>query len=166
MKKLIIMLCLLAFGCTPLVKYTPPTPEPVVKMDRYVLPHDPTASLGAPQAIFLKKDADGRWSECPESEAYVTAYTGKEHDKIVLRFNYYKELTPQLVTYINVLVDLGNTRAELRVDERLAKEVYKQMWVDAMNKNITDKQWHSLQKTGDWVMMFAEALIIILLLVK
>jgi hypothetical protein len=166
MKKLIIALCLLTFSCTPLLKYTPPVIEPPKKMEHYALPVDPTASLSPPKAIFLKQDTDGKYIECPETEAYLTAYTGKEHDKIVLRLTYYKELIPQMVNYVNVIIDIGNVRLDLQVDQRLVTEVYKQMWIDAVNNTTVQQRWDTLAKTGQWALIIAEMAAIILLIVK
>jgi hypothetical protein len=52
------------------------------------------------------------------------------------------------VRLVNIQIDLNNAHVQLVVDEELAKEIYHQLFVDAMNKNITDSRWSSLEKGG------------------
>ncbi len=149
MKKLLLLLvAVLSVSCAPLMKYEPPKIDPPKKMEHYQLPPDPFKDLEAPKPIFLAKDENGLWKEVPKEQGTLIAYFPKEHDKIVLRLQYYKEIVPQLVNFVNVVIELNNARIELQVDERLAKEVYKQLWIDTQNNRITDQRWDTVNKAG------------------
>lgn len=155
MRKLILILTILVFcfGCTPLMKYEPPKFDPPKKIDRYKLPPDPFRELDPPKPLFLAETEDGKWKEVPKEKATVIAYFPKEHDKIVLRLQYYKEILPQMEQLVNVYIELNNVRVEIQMDEKLAKEVYKQLWIDAQNGRITDQRWDTVNKAGMWAII-------------
>jgi len=167
MKKILILLILGVFliaSCAPMMKYEPPK----ISMDRalqkqkhYELPTDPFANVEPPKAIFLAK-ADGQyWKEVPKEQAELICYTAREHDKIVLRISYYKEVVPALVRLVNIQVDLNNAHVQLVIDEELAKELYKQFWIDTENKRISDKRWEGLEKGGMWAIIIGQLLALI-----
>lgn len=159
-KTFVLFFCcfFLFFGCAPLMKYEPPKIEASKKIEPYKLPEDPFSKVDPPKAIFLAK-ADtinlpgSFWKEVSKEQAELVCYTAREHNKIVLRLQYYKELVPQLENLINIYIQINNVRIELQVDERLAKEVYKQMWIDAVNKGIIDKRWANFEKAGHWALI-------------
>lgn len=163
MRKFVICLLgvLLLAGCaTSHMKYEPPKIEPPKKLEHYRLPPDPFAKIEPPQAIFLKKQGSV-WVECAKEEAILVAYTAREHDKIVLRLGYYKEILPRMEQLINVFIDMNNARIELQVDQQLAKELYKQMWIDVENRRIDEKFWNNLEKAGNWAIIIAQLIAII-----
>lgn len=146
MRKLICILLALIFvsGCATM-KYEPPKLDPVRKLDHYKLPESPFTQPPIP--IFLKKDETGaKWVQCPKEEAILIAYISTEHDKIVLRIQYSNEIITHLVKLVNVHIDMVNIRAELERDQLLAKEVYKQMWVDEVNRGGIYKTYSDLEK--------------------
>ena len=152
MKKILVLLILVFFiaSCAPLMKYEPPKismDKALQKQKHYELPTDPFANVEPPKAIFLAKEGQ-LWKEVPKEQAELICYTAREHDKIVLRISYYKEIVPALVRLVNIQIDLNNAHVQLVVSEELAKEIYHQLFVDAMNKNITDSRWSSLEKGG------------------
>ena len=155
MKKLLGILVILSFlvSCTPLMQYTPPKLDPPKKIERYKLPVDPFKDLEPPKPIFLAKTEDGNWKEVPKEQGIIIAYFPKEHDKIVLRLQYYKEILPQMEQLVNVYIELNNIRVEIQMDEKLAKEVYKQLWIDAQNGRITDQRWDTANKAGMWAII-------------
>jgi hypothetical protein len=170
MKKIFILLIAVLFiaSCAPMMTYTPPK----VTMDRalqpqkhYELPTDPFANIEPPKAIFLAK-VDGVWKEVPQDKAELTCYTGREHDKIVLRLAYYKEIVPAMVRLVNIQIDLNNAHVQLVIDEDLAKELYKQFWVDAENKRISDKNWNTLEKGGMWAVILGQIIAMIAIVAK
>lgn len=163
---LITVLAMLFFfsACAPLMKYEPPKMEPPKKLEQYSLPPDPFVGAEVPKAMYLTKLEDGTFKVVPKEESTIVAYTVKEHDKIVLRLQFYKELTPALVKLINVHVDIANAHLQLQVDQELAKELYKQFWIDAENKRIVDKRWDSLEKGGYWAIILGQLIALILAL--
>lgn len=172
MKRMLVLLIFVFFivSCAPLMKYEPPK----ISMDRalqkqkyYELPADPFVNVEPPKAIFLAR-ADGitglpgkYWKEVPKEQGELICYTAREHDKIVLRISYYKEVVPALVRLVNIQVDLNNAHVQLVIDEELAKELYKQFWIDTENKRISDKRWDSLEKGGMWAIIIGQLLALI-----
>jgi len=163
MKKLLILLCIfvMVVSCAPLMKYEPPKIERPPKIEPYVLPPDPFATLDPPKPIFLARLDSGLFKEVPKEEATIIAYVTKEHDKIVIRLQYFKELVPALVKLVNVNIDIANGYITLQVDQQLAKEVYKQLYIDMANKNIVDERWNNLEKGGYWVIILAQLIALI-----
>ena len=166
---ILLILVFLSVSCAPMMTYTPPK----ITMDRalekqkdYELPTDPFANIEPPKAIFLAK-ADGvnlsgqYYKEVPKDQSDFICYATKEHDKIVLRLSYYKEVVPALVRLVNIQIDLNNAHVQLVVDEELAKELYKQFWIDTENKRINDKRWESLEKGGMWAIIIGQLLALI-----
>jgi hypothetical protein len=172
MKKILVLLILVFFivSCAPALKYEPPK----ISMDRalqkqkyYELPPDPFANTAPPKAIYLAK-ADGvtslpgqYWKEVPKEQGELICYTEREHDKIVLRISYYKEVVPALVRLVNIQIDLNNAHVQLVIDEELAKELYKQFWIDTENKRLNDSRWNSLEKGGMWAIIIGQLLALI-----
>jgi len=151
MKRLLLLLLIVTViigGCATM-KYEAPKLDPVKKIEAYKLPEDPFANVEPPIPIFLKKDETGKkWIECSKEEAIIVAYIPREHDKIILRIQYLKDINTSLVRLVNVHIDIVNVRAELERDQLLAKEVYKQMWIDAVNQGIVTKTWNDVEKGG------------------
>jgi hypothetical protein len=145
MKKLLCTLLAFMFmtGCATM-KYEPPKIDPVVKIAPYALPTSPFTNPPVP--IFLKKDADGKWIVCPKEEATVVGYISTEHEKIVLRIQYDDEIIGHLVRLVNIHIDMVNSRAELERDQLLSKEVYKQMWVDEVNRGAIHNTYDTIEK--------------------
>lgn len=163
MKKLFFVLLAIIFisGCATM-KYEAPKLDPVKKLDHYKLPQSPFTEPPVP--IFLKKDQDGKkWIECSKDEATLIAYISIEHDKIVLRIKYSNEIIAQLVNLVNVHIDLVNIRAELERDQLLAKEVYKQMWIDEVNKGAINKTYNTIEKTTLAAIIIAQVIAILAL---
>ena len=166
MKKILVLLILVFFisSCAPMMKYEPPK----ISMDRalqkqkyYELPTDPFANVLPPKAIFLAKTESGLWKEVPKEQGELICYTEREHDKIVLRISYYKEVVPALVRLVNIQIDLNNAHVQLVIDEELAKELYKQFWIDTENKRLNDSRWNSLEKGGMWAIIIGQLLALI-----
>jgi hypothetical protein len=133
------------------MKYTPPKPLELPRIPAYQLPPDPFKDVPAPIQIFLKKSATGypyNYEVCPKEEAEIIAYTPKEHDKIVLRIQYYKEIVPQLENLVNVHIRIANSEIDLIIDQQLAKEVYKEMWIDTTNAKNKQSSQFGLEKYG------------------
>jgi len=165
MKKIIVLLILALFvvSCAPALKYEPPK----ISMDRalqkqkyYELPTDPFANTTPPKAIYLAKEGN-YWKEVPKEQGELICYTEMEHDKIVLRISYYKEVVPALVRLVNIQIDLNNAHVQLVIDEELAKELYKQFWIDTENKRLNDSRWNSLEKGGMWAIIIGQLLALI-----
>ena len=97
----------------------------------------------------------------PKEEGELICYTAKEHDKIVLRISYYKEVVPALVRLVNIQIDLNNAHVQLVIDEELAKELYKQFWMDTENKRLSDKRWDTLEKGGLWAIILGQLVALI-----
>lgn len=164
----------MTFGvsCTQKFTYTPPKIEPVKKYEHYNVPADPFANVEPPVPIFLCKngggvDKDGNkfdsYRSCEKALSTVIAYVPREHDKIVLRIGYYKELVPALVRLVNVYIEIANVKGELINDQMLAKEVYKQMWVDTENKRISEADKAMLEKFGLLGLSIAQVIAILAL---
>jgi len=148
-KFLLLLLMLVIVGGCATMKYEPPKLDPVRKIEAYRLPEDPFVASGPPIAIFLKKDeTEKKWVECSKEEAIIIAYIPREHDKIVLRIQYLKDINSFLVRLVNIHIDLVNIRAELERDQLLRGEVYKEMWIAAVNQGIKTKTWNDLEKGG------------------
>jgi hypothetical protein len=167
MKKIFILLIFIFFmvSCAPLMKYEPPKitmDKALQKQKHYELPTDPFANVEPPKAIFLAR-AEGQqlWKEVSKEQAELICYTAREHDKIVLRISYYKEIVPALVRLVNIQIDLNNAHVQLVVSEELAKELYKQFWIDTENKRIADKRWDSLEKGGMWAIIIGQLIALI-----
>jgi hypothetical protein len=166
-----IFLVLSLVSCAPMMTYTPPKIETPEKMEHYQMPPDPFEGMTAPQPIFLAK-ATGinlpgtYWREVPKEQAELTCYTAKEHDKIVLKLSYYKEIVPALVRLVNIHIDLNNAHIQLIVDENLAKELYKQFWIDTENKRIADSRWSSLEKGGLWAIILGQLITLAITVAK
>jgi hypothetical protein len=152
MKKFVLVLLavILLSGCVSQMKYTPPVIPKPEKIPAYVPPDDPTAKLEPPKPVFLKRDPKdpNKWVPCDKAEGILIAYYPVEHDKIVLRLQYLKEMNTSLVKLVNVYIDINNIRVELQLDQQLAKEVYKQMWIDSENRLANDKLMNDLEKGG------------------
>ncbi|OGM09305.1 hypothetical protein A2Z67_05180 [Candidatus Woesebacteria bacterium RBG_13_36_22] len=170
MKKIIMLILLLVFcvGCAHMT-YEPPKvtmERSLQKQKHYELPSDPFAGTEPPKAIFLAK-ADGVnlpgnfYKVVPKEEGELICYTAKEHDKIVLRISYYKEVVPALVRLVNIQIDLNNAHVQLVIDEELAKELYKQFWMDTENKRLSDKRWDTLEKGGLWAIILGQLVALI-----
>jgi|GEM_PF-4675363 len=163
MKK-ILLICIglsLIFisGCATM-KYEAPKLDPVKHLEPYKLPADPFTEPPIP--IFLKRDDTGKnWVECKKEEAILVAYIPREHDKIVLRIQYLKDINSKLVDLVNVNIEMINMRAELERDQLLAKEVYKQMWIDAENRNVINKTWNDIEKGGLAAVIIAQLVAIL-----
>lgn len=148
MKIIVAVLCLLLLvGCAAPLKYEPPKPLDIPKIPAYQLPPDPFKDVPPPVQIFLKKEG-GKWIECSKAEGQIIAYTPKEHDKIVLRIQYYNQLVPQLENLVNVHIKIANSEIDLIIDQQLAKEVYKEMWIDTTNAKNRDATLFGLEKYG------------------
>lgn len=167
MKKLLglLVILFLLLACTPLMRYEPPKitmDKALQKQKHYELPTDPFANVEPPKAIFLAR-AEGQqlWKEVSKEQAELICYTAREHDKIVLRISYYKEIVPALVRLVNIQIDLNNAHVQLVVSEELAKELYKQFWIDTENKRIADKRWDSLEKGGMWAIIIGQLIALI-----
>jgi hypothetical protein len=146
MRKLLFILLVIVFvsGCATM-KYEAPKLDPVKKIEHYKLPENPFTEPPIP--IFLKRDDTGtKWVQCSKEEATLNAYIAKEHDKIVLRIQYSDEIISHLVRLVNVHIDMINVKAELERDQLLAKEVYKQMWVDEVNRGAVAKTYNDIEK--------------------
>ena len=143
----LILVCLFMAGCAAPLKYEPPKPLDIPKIPEYKLPTDPFQGTAPPVKIFLKKQG-GTWVECPKEEGQIIAYTPKEHDKIVLRIQYYNQLVPQLERLVNVNIQIANQTITLVIDQQLAKEVYKELWIDVQNARNHDKNMFGLEKGG------------------
>lgn len=168
MKKIFILLIFMLFfvtSCAPLLKYEPPKismDKALQKQKHYELPIDPFANVEPPKAIFLAKvEGQQFWKEVSKEQAELICYTAREHDKIVLRISYYKEVVPALVRLLNIQIDLNNAHVQLVIDEELAKELYKQFWMDTENKRIADKRWDSLEKGGMWAIIIGQLIALI-----
>ena len=146
MKKLLCILLVIMFmsGCATM-KYEAPKLDPVRKLDYYKLPDSPFAG-NPPVPIFMKRDENGKIVECPKQEATIVAYISTEHDKIVLKLQYDNEIIAHLVRLVNVHIDMVNVRAELERDQQLSKEVYKQMWIDEVNRSGVNKTYSDVEK--------------------
>lgn len=156
----VAVLILITFGsaCTPMLKYEPPKIEHPKKIEAYQIPEDPFAKVEPPKPLFLCKTSGGisageekpfyAYKECDRNEATIIAYIPKEHDKIVLRLSYYKELVPALTRLINVYIEIANVKGDLIYDHMTAKEVYKQMWVDVENRRTMEADRALLEKVG------------------
>jgi hypothetical protein len=148
MRKLFFVLLAIIFvsGCATM-KYEAPKLDPVKKIEPYKLPESPFANVDPPTPVFLKKDEVGnKWVGCSKEEATLIAYVSKEHDKIVLRIQYSNDIIELLVRLVNVHISIANSRAELERDQLLAKEVYKQMWVDEVNRGAITKTYNDVEK--------------------
>lgn len=163
MKRFICILLALVFvsGCATM-KYEPPKLDPVRKLDHYKLPDSPFVG-NQPVPIFLKRDESGKIVECPKQEATIVAYISTEHDKIVLKLQYDNQIIDHLVKLVNVHIDMVNVRAELERDHILAKEVYKQMWIDEVNKGAISKTYNDLEKGMLTVVIIAQIIAILAL---
>jgi len=144
---LVILAAMLISGCATM-KYEPPKLDLVKKIPEYKLPEDPFVAAGPPVPLFLKKDTTGKWIECSKEEAIVIAYIPKEHDKIVLRIQYLKDINAALVRLVNIHIDITNVKSELERDQLLRAEIYKEMWTDAVNQGIISKTWNDVEKGG------------------
>jgi len=165
MKKIFAALILAFFvaSCAPVMKYEPPKismDKALPKQKHYELPTDPFANVEPPKSIFLSKEGQF-WREVPKEQGELICYTAREHDKIVLRISYYKEVVPVLVKLVNIQIDLNNAHIQLVIDEELAKELYKQFWIDTENKRIADNRWNSLEKGGMWAVIIGQILALI-----
>ncbi len=161
-----LILALFVVSCAPALKYEPPKmtmDRALQKQKYYELPPDPFANVEPPKAIFLAKTDGGLWKEVPKEQGELVCYTAREHDKIVLRLSYYKEVVPALVRLVNIQIDLNNAHVQLVIDEELAKELYKQFWIDTENKRINDNRWNSLEKGGMWAVIIAQLIAMIAL---
>lgn len=164
MKKCLVFACLvlaLLVGCAHQMEYKAPEIKAAEPFPKYVLPPDPFAKVDPPKPIFLAQQADGTFKEVPKNEATILGYTAKEHDKIVLRLQYYKELVPQLEHLVNVYIEINNVRIQLQVDEQLAKEVYKKLWIDTANQAANDKMWTGIQDAGQWAIIIGQLIAIL-----
>jgi len=164
MKKLLMLVCVLflsACATTGQLKYEkqPFTSPP--KSEEYKLPPDPFASLEPPKPIFLAKQKDGTWKEVPKDQGEVIAYFPKEHDKIVLRLQYYKELTPELVKLVNIQIKRGNVLIDLVVDQQVAKELYRELYIETYNLAKSDKMWNGVEKAGLWAVIIGQLILLI-----
>jgi len=155
MKKFSVLLTALVVfvlltGCASQLKYTPPTINAPEKLPAYVPPDDPTAKLEPPKPFFLKRDPKDpqKWVMCDKSEGIVLAYFPVEHDKIVLRIQYLKEMNKLLVDLVNVNIQISNVKSELIVNQQMAKEVYKEMYVDIYNQYYNEKMQGNVEKAG------------------
>jgi len=153
MKKFMLLLVavvILSAGCATQLKYTPPTiPKPEV-LPAYIPPDDPTAKLEPPKPFFLKRDPGDpqKWVVCEKPEGIVLAYFPVEHDKIVLRLQYLKEMNKLLVDLVNVHIQISNVKSELITDHMLSKEVYKEMYVDIYNQYQNERLQGNVEKAG------------------
>ena len=167
MKKFIMLLLvfLVLVGCAEQMKYTPPVIPKPEKIPAYVPPEDPTVKLEPPKPLFLKRDPNDplKWVECKKEEAILIAYFPQEHDKIVLRLQYLKSMNDSLVKLVNVYIDINNIRIELQMDHQLAKEVYKQMWIDSENRLSSQKLLGNVEKAGLAAVIVAQLIAIIAL---
>ena len=163
MKKVVCLVLCLVFlvACAPALEYKAPDIKPVPPIPKYILPPDPFATVDPPKPIFLAQQKDGMFKEVAKAEATIIGYTAKEHDKIVLRLQYYKELVPQLERMVNVYIEINNVRIQLQVDEQLAKEVYRKMWIDTTNEAARQKMLSGIQDTGQWAVIIAQLAIIL-----
>jgi hypothetical protein len=166
MKKCLVFACLvlafcLVLGCAHQVEYKPPVITPTPPIPRYTLPPDPFATVDPPKPIFLAQQSDGTFKEVPKGESTVIGYTAREHDKIVLRLQYYKELVPQLERMVNVYIEINNVRIQLQMDEQLAKEVYRKLWIDTTNQANSDKMWAGVQDAGQWAIIIGQLAVIL-----
>jgi len=161
MKFITLIVCLLLLaGCAsvPQLKYEkqPFTPPP--KSEEYKLP---SIDFGdPPKAIFLAKQSDGNWKEVTKEQGELIAYTSKEHDKIVVRIQYYKEMTPKLVDLVNIHIKRDNLLIDLVVDQQTAKELYRELLVDVQNQAKSDKGWNTAEKGGLWAIIIGQLIAI------
>ncbi len=162
MKKLLILtIFLFLFGCatTEQLKYERQTFTPPQKTEEYKLP---SIDFGeAPKPIFLAKLKDGNWKEVSREEGTLIAYTSKEHDKIVIRLQYGKEIIPKLVDLINIQVRRGNVLVDVVMDQQTAKELYRELLVDVQNKAKSDKAWDTTEKGALWLVILGQLIAII-----
>jgi hypothetical protein len=165
MKKFILVLLALVLlsGCAAQMKYTPPVIPKPEKLPAYLPPPDPTAQLEPLKPIFLKRDPvdSNKWVVCDKAESILIAYFPQEHDKIVLRVQYLKDINVALVKLVNVYIEINNIRVELQLDHQLAKEVYKQLWVDTENKLANTKLLGNVEKGGLAAIIVAQLIAII-----
>jgi hypothetical protein len=52
-------------------------------------------------------------------------------------------------------------RIQLQVDEQLAKEVYRKMWIDTTNEAARQKMLSGIQDAGQWAVIIAQLAIIL-----
>src|SRR4030042_3298414 len=161
MKKLLFLLpvfCLFLAGCaaTNKLTYEPIKIAPPPKSQPYVLPSDPCKGTAPPEAIFLKQQPDGTFQKVSPEQADVIGYVEKEHNKIVLRLSYYKELVPQLEKLVNIHIEIENRQIDLIINQDLLKELYRQLYIEVHNQGITDKQWGTLEKGGLWLIILGQ----------
>jgi PBP1b-binding outer membrane lipoprotein LpoB len=152
----LIFVAFLLVGCAGTqVKYEPQTFTPPNKVPLYVPPADPFDKSPAPVAIYLKKDTTGKYVVCPREEADIEAFTSKELDKITLRIHSLKVTNAQLVELINIHVMRENVLIDIIVDKNIAKELYRQLFVDMQNKMSQEDFMHKLQQGGYWAVIVA-----------
>jgi len=145
MKKLFLLLIIGIIVCScATVKFEPQKFEPVVKLPVYKLPDDPFANTEPPIPIFKK--ADG--SSATKEEAQLICYVPRELDKITLRLQYRKEIIDSLLRYINVQIEMTNVRADLERLKEMKAEIYREMWIDEVNRGIITKTWNDVEKGG------------------
>lgn len=161
MKFITLVVCLLLLaGCAsaPQLKYEKQTFTPPPKSEEYKLP---TIDFGdPPKPIFLAKQSDGNWKEVAKEQGELIAYTSKEHDKIVVRIQYYKEMTPKLVDLVNIHIKRDNLLIDLVVDQQTAKEIYRELLVDVQNQAKSDKNWNTAEKGGLWAIIIGQLIAI------
>lgn len=162
MKKLFLIFVALIIlsGCaTNPIKFEPKKFEPPQKIEPYKIPEDPFKE--PPIAIFLKKLPDGNYKIVSQDQAELTAYTAKEHNKIVLRITYYKELVPKLENFVNIHIQMYNKSIDLMVDQNLAKELYRELYVEMYNKNKSDNRWNVVEKGGLWAVIIGQLILLL-----
>ena len=152
MKKWIALAMILFWitGCagTKLV-YTPQPFTPPAKSPEYKLPPDPTAGIPAPTpTTYFKRDATGKWVECPKEQAELSAFTSKELNKITIKLEWVKTILPQLEGNINLHIQHENNLIDIIVDKNTAKEIYRELYVEMYNKALSDKNLFNVEKGG------------------
>jgi hypothetical protein len=169
MKRFIVVIAMLTvflFGCASQLKYTPPTISKPEVLPAYVPPDDPTAKLEPPKPFFLKRDPSDpqKWVVCEKPEGIVLAYFPVEHDKIVLRLQYLKEMNKLLVDLVNVHIQISNVKSELITDHMLAKEVYKEMYVDVYNQYQNERLQGNVEKAGLLLVILGQLAVLLMAL--
>jgi hypothetical protein len=150
MKKWIALLLslFLLVGCAETIKYEREKPLDIPKLPSYTLPENPLKDVPPPAPFFIRKVSPGLWKECTKEESEATGYFPKELSKITLLLQYYASLLPQTENMVNVTVMVANKQIDLVMDEQIAKEFYREMWIDCQNARNKDKSLFGLEKYG------------------